>query len=74
MKLFEVQKGVFINMDNVFKFELVKLENSDSVFWRFWSENDQSVNSKEFTDDFDALTWLNMTIARSEGADEVIML
>ncbi|MCF7794181.1 MAG: hypothetical protein K9N09_01375 [Candidatus Cloacimonetes bacterium] len=74
MKLFEIDSGKFINMDNVFKFELFTKKENDKLIWKFYSVNDQSISSKEFADVFDAITWLNMTLARSEGANEVITL
>ena len=74
MKIFEIDKGKFINMDNVFKFELISLEDDQAVFWRFHSSYDESTTSKEFMDDIDAVNWLNMTIARAEGAGEIILL
>ena len=74
MRIFEIDKGKFVNLDSVFKFELASMEDSQSVFWKFYSSYDETVTSKEFLDQMDAVTWLNMTIARAEGAGEIILL
>lgn len=74
MKLFEIDSGKFINMDNVFSFELVTRKENEKLFWLFYSAEGQKISSKDFDDVFEAITWLNMTIARSEGASEVITL
>ena len=74
MIIFEIDKGKFVNLDSVFKFELASMEDSQSVFWKFYSSYDETATSKEFLDQMDAVTWLNMTIARAEGAGEIILL
>ncbi len=74
MILFEVASGKFINMENVFKFELLTKKDSSKLFWRFYSQENDSVTSKEFNDAFEAITWLNMSMARADGAREVITL
>jgi hypothetical protein len=74
MRIFEIDKGKFINLDTVFKFELASMDDSNSIFWKFYSSYDETVTSKEFIDQMDAITWLNMTIARAEGAGEIILL
>ncbi len=74
MRIFEVDNGKFVNMDNVFKFELMNKKDSKTLFWRFLSNADNSVDGKEFNDSFEAITWLNMTLARAEGAGEIITL
>ncbi|MDO9577926.1 MAG: hypothetical protein Q7J16_08580 [Candidatus Cloacimonadales bacterium] len=74
MRIFEVDNGKFVNMDNVFKFELMNKKDNKMLFWRFLSNADNSVDGKEFGDSFEAITWLNMTLARAEGAGEIITL
>ncbi|MCK4312165.1 MAG: hypothetical protein KAW88_05465 [Candidatus Cloacimonetes bacterium] len=74
MVIFEIEKSKFVNMDNVFKFELVSMEDSDKIFWRFYAKEDIFCTSKEFDSPQEALTWLNMTIARAKGAEEIIGL
>ncbi|MCD4797051.1 MAG: hypothetical protein K8R49_07790 [Candidatus Cloacimonetes bacterium] len=74
MIIFEVDKGKFVNIDNVFKFEIVSMEDSDKVFWRFYANEDIFCTSREFGSSQEALTWLNMTIARAKGAEEIIGL
>jgi hypothetical protein len=74
VRIFEVDSGKFVNMDNVFKFELKNKKDSKKLFWRFLSNADNAVDGKEFDDPFEAITWLNMTLARAEGAGEIISL
>lgn len=74
MRIFEVDNGKFVNLDNVFKFELMNKKDTDKLFWRFISIADNMIDSKDFNDSFEAITWLNMTIARAEGAGEIITL
>ena len=74
MRIFEVDSGKFVNMDNVFSFVLMNKKDSKNLFWRFLSNVENSVDSKEFDDPFEAITWLNMTLARAEGAGEIITL
>ncbi|HPR18041.1 MAG TPA: hypothetical protein PLD62_07335 [Candidatus Cloacimonadota bacterium] len=74
MKIFEVDSGKFVNMDNVFKFELLTKKENKQLYWRFYSKEDSMIASREFTDVFDAMSWLNMTLARSEAANEIITL
>ena len=72
MRIFEVNNDKFINLDKVFKFELCSMEDSDSVFWKFYSGDDANVASKEFVDKMDAVNWLSMTITRADAANEII--
>ena len=74
MIIFEIDNGKFINMNNVFKFELMNKKDGGKLFWRFVSNADETVDGKDFDDAFEAITWLNMTIARAEGAGEIITL
>ncbi len=72
MIIFEIDEGKFVNIDNVFKFEILSMEDSDKVFWRFHAKEDIFCTSREFDSPQEALTWLNMTIARAKGAEEII--
>jgi hypothetical protein len=74
MIIFEVDSGKFVNMDNVFSLDLMNKKSSKKLFWRFISINNVTIDSREFDDPFEAITWLNMTIARAEGAREIITL
>lgn len=74
MRIFEIDSGKFVNLDNVFKFELLNKKDNNKLFWRFLSNADSSVDSQEFNDSFEAISWLNMTVARAEGAGEIITL
>ena len=73
MTIIEINKGVYINVDNVFKFELNK-KPEDSYFFRFYSLSEQSADSRDF-DNLDlAKEWISMRIIRAAGADEILGL
>lgn len=74
MKIFEVKKGSFINFDNVFKCELIKLEDEQKYFWRFFATQDISCSSNHFDSDQEARDWLHITLTRAMSAEEIINL
>ena len=74
MIIFEIEKGKFVNMDNVFKFELVSMEDSDKIFWRFYAKEDIFCTSREFDSQQEARDWLTMQVTRAQGAGGIIGL
>ena len=55
MKIIEIDIGIFVNIDNVFKIELVKLEKGAGYYWKFFSESENNYAiSKEFDDSDEA--------------------
>lgn len=74
MTLIEVDKRRFINMDNVFKFELIQLEKSDQCFYRFYGIDDSHMSSKEFESEATARDWMNLQIMRAAGSNEILEL
>ncbi len=75
MKIIEIDKGIFINIDNVFKIELVRLEKSEKCYLKFFagSENNYAI-SKEFDDAEEAKEWLSMQTIRASATNEIIAL
>jgi hypothetical protein len=74
MKIIEVDAGRFVNIDNVFKMDLIKVEKSDACYWRFYCSDDCYSISKEFENNATAREWLFMQIMRASGGNEVIEL
>ena len=75
MKIIEIDKGIFINIDKVFKIEMVRLEKSEKCYLKFFSGSEGNYAiSKEF-DDFDnAREWLSMQTIRAGATKEIIEL
>jgi len=71
MTIIEINIGVYLNVENVFKFE--HLTNEDGKFFlRFFSTNNTTVDSK-FFDSIDLLKeWISMRIIRAAGANEIL--
>ena len=72
MTIIEIKKGVYLNVDNVFKFELHQEENI--YFFRFQSSGETYVDSREFETLDQAKEWISMRIIRAAGADEILGL
>ncbi|OQX71898.1 MAG: hypothetical protein B6D62_01045 [Candidatus Cloacimonas sp. 4484_275] len=66
MRIIEIERGIYINIDNVFKIELVRIEKSEKCYWKFYSadENNYAI-SKEFDDVSEAREWLSMQSMRA---------
>lgn len=75
MKIIEIDIGIFVNIDNVFKIELVKLEKGAGYYWKFFSESENNYAiSKEFDDSDEAKEWLSMQTLRASATKEIIEL
>lgn len=74
MKVFEIDNNRFVNFTKIFKFELVRMEDSEEVFWRFYHSDDSVANSKKFLSVNDARDWLDITLTRAASAEEIIYL
>ncbi len=74
MTLIEIDHGLVLNMDNVFKLDLIKLEKVEKHFFRFCSTNDVHATSREFDSPQEAKDWLNLQIMRAANANEIIGL
>jgi len=75
MRIIEVEKGVYVNIDNVFKTELIHIEKSEKCYWKFYSsdENNYAI-SREFDDCADAKEWLSVQSMRASATKEIIDL
>ncbi|MBC8384530.1 MAG: hypothetical protein H8E57_03310 [Candidatus Cloacimonetes bacterium] len=75
MKIIEIDIGIFVNIDNVFKIELVKLEKGAGYYWKFFSESENNYAiSKEFNDAEESKEWLSMQTLRASATKEIIEL
>lgn len=74
MTLIEVDERRFVNMDNVFKFELILLEDSIRCFYRFYGIDDNHLSSREFENETAARDWMNLQIMRAAGSNEILEL
>jgi len=74
MIIIEVKKNKFVNINNVFKMDVLGKEGSDNVYWRFYANDDSFCSSREFSDAQEAHSWLSMQIARAQGSGEIISL
>ncbi len=74
MTLIEVDTHRFVNMDKVFKFDLIKLEQEERFFFRFYSSNETDISSRGFDSETAAIDWLNLQIMRAAGSNEILPL
>jgi len=74
MTLIEIDHGLVLNMDNVFKIELIKLDKVEKYFFRFHGSDDVHATSREFHSPQEAKDWVNLQIMRAAGANEIISL
>lgn len=73
MTIIEINKGIFLNVENVFKFELMKTED-EKYYFRFHSDADLVADSMIFNTLDLAREWISMRIIRASGADEILGL
>lgn len=73
MTIIEINKGVYINVENVFKFELFHKEDG-TYFFRFFSMSEKTADSRDFENLDLAKEWISMRIIRAAGADEILGL
>lgn len=74
MTIIEIRNGLYLNFENVFKFEIRKNENDNRCFFRFFNDNETYADSQEFESMDFAREWISMRIIRAAGADEVLGL
>lgn len=74
MVIIEVKRNKFINIDNVFKMDILYQEKNKKVYWRFYATDETFCTSREFADEQEALSWLSMQVARAQGSNEIIKL
>ena len=74
MIIIEVKKNKFVNIDNVFRMDILCKDDNNNVYWRFYTNDESFCSSKEFSDEQEAHSWLSMQIARAQGSKEIISL
>ena len=74
MIIIEVKKNKFVNIDNVFRMDILRKEDNNKVYWRFYATDESFCSSREFSDEQEAHSWLSMQIARAQGSKEIISL
>ncbi len=72
MIIIEVKKNIFVNFDNVFRMDILHMEDKPEVYWRFYTNEESFCSSKEFSDELEAYSWLSTQIARAQGSNEII--
>jgi len=74
MIIIEVKKDKYVNIDNVFKMDILCNDSNKKVYWRFYATDETFCSSREFSDEQEAHSWLSMQIARAQGSKEIIKL
>jgi hypothetical protein len=74
MTIIEVDKGRFVNLNHVFRIDLIQVEKSDKFYVKFYSENGEYSISKEFHNEIAARDWLTLSVLRSSGTHEILEL
>lgn len=74
MIIIEVKRGKFVNIDNVFRMDILSSEANKRVYWRFYSTEEAFCSSREFSDEQEAHSWLSMQIARAQGSNDIMRL
>ncbi|MDP8201858.1 MAG: hypothetical protein P9M11_06910 [Candidatus Tenebribacter burtonii] len=74
MIIIEVKKNNFVNIENLFRMDILHSEDNNKVYWRFYANDESFCSSKEFSDVQEANIWLSMQIARAQGSNEIISL
>jgi hypothetical protein len=72
--IIEVKKNKFVNIENVFKMDILLKDENGKVYWRFYANDETFCSSREFSDEQEAQSWLSMQIARAQGSSEIISL
>ncbi len=72
MIIIEVKKNIFVNFENVFRMDILHMEDKPVVYWRFYASDETFCSSKEFSDELEAYSWLSTQIARAQGSNEII--
>ena len=74
MIMFSIDEKKFVNLDNVFKMELINLEDSNEYYWRFFATDDTFCSSQPFENESEAKEWLKMRVLRAKGSGDIIGL
>jgi hypothetical protein len=72
--MFSIAERKFVNLDNVFKMELINMEDSNEYYWRFFATDDTFCTSQPFENEAEAKEWLKMRVLRAKGSGDIIGL
>ena len=74
MIMFSIDEKKFVNLGNVFKMELINMEDSNEYYWRFFATDDTFCSSQPFENESEAKEWLKMRVLRAKGSGDIIGL
>jgi len=74
MTIFEIDEGIFVNLDNVFKIHVERLSGSETCILKFYHTDNSYAISKEFDNLDRATDWFNLRVIRSAGSNEILTL
>ncbi len=74
MIMFSIDEKKIVNLDNVFKMELINMEDSNEYYWRFFATDDTFCTSQPFENESEAKEWLKMRVLRAKGSGDIIGL
>lgn len=73
MTIIEIEENRFINLNNIFKFDIIPVE-SNKCYIRFHNYEDSYANSMEFDSIKDAREWIKIRILRAANTNEILEL
>ena len=74
MIMFSIGEKKFVNLSNVFKVELISMEDSEEYYWRFFATDDTFCTSQPFENETEAREWLKLRFLKAKGSGDVIGL
>ena len=74
MTIIEIRDGCYVNLNNIFKFDLKKSESNGKVYFRFFYNDKSYSDSHEFDSIDKAKEWISLCVIRAAGADEILGL
>ncbi len=74
MIMFSIDEKKFVNLGNVFKMELINMEDNEQYYWRFFATDDTFCTSQPFENESEAKEWLKMRVLRAKGSGDIIGL
>jgi hypothetical protein len=74
MVMFSIDEKKFVNLDNVFKMELINMEDSNEYYWRFFATDDTFCSSQPFENESEAKEWLKLRFLKAKGSGDIIGL
>ena len=72
MTIIEINNGIFVNLENVYKIEISRKDNSESCCLKFYPSSDSYAESKEFNSVAEVRDWLSLRVIRATGSNEIL--